>query len=125
MESEHSGDEQPKTGDGAALPAAPGSAQDRVVLCGIGYRVTVHDGQVIFEEDRGAWGTFGRFAFEKRSNALWYFVHLETDSGRVVASHIVEAYQYCRKHYGDDFVDLPNVEDSQEGWPRTSGNDED
>ena len=79
-----------------------------VVLSCIEYQVTVADGQVIFDESRNLPGSFTRFALERPkdindSPGIWYLVHLETSSGKIPASHIVEAVEWCSETFGRCF----------------------
>lgn len=82
--------------------------QQFITLGCIGYIVTVEDGQVIFEERGGVFGCHAQFAFERPKEindtpGIWYFVHLDTSSGRIPASHISHALQWCKEQFGDSF----------------------
>jgi len=79
-----------------------------VVLAGIGYNVTVVDCQVIFEEATPIWSCHTHFAFERPreindSPGIWYFVHLDSSSQRVPASHLVAAHEWCCANLGKSF----------------------
>lgn len=78
------------------------------VLSGIGYTVSVVDRQVIFESAHNIWGHHTKFAFERpidlnNTGGIWYFVHMDSSTDRVVASHIVEALAYCEREFGASF----------------------
>lgn len=82
----------------------------RVILSCIAYTVTNQDGQVIFEEYGGVYGHSSSFAFEKprdinNTPGTWWVVHMEDTCGRIPASHIVAAYEYCCDVYGKNFED--------------------
>lgn len=85
---------------------------ESVLLSCIRHNVTIQDGQIIFEAASGCWSTHTRFAFEKpreinNTPGIWYFVELDSSSGTVPASHIVQAYEWCVKHFGPSFEDAP------------------
>jgi len=79
-----------------------------VVLSGIGYNVSVIDRQVIFDSANDIYGFKTRFAFERpvdinESGGIWYLCSLESTTGRVPASHLVAALDYCKKEFGASF----------------------
>ena len=83
-----------------------------IVLGGCSYFVVTEDGQVIFEESRPVAGGGVMFSFERpreinNSNGIWYFTGLSSVSGRVPASHIEQALEYCRLNYGGNFEPYP------------------
>lgn len=69
---------------------------ERVILCGIGYRVQEKEGVVIFTEECGFYGTYTRIAFERTSTGHWYVSLFET-WGRVMVDHIIKAYEVVCK----------------------------
>lgn len=88
------------------------ASKGRVVLAATGYFVRYQDGQVIFEEEGPVYSTHTQFAFEKtieinNTPGIWYFVHLDSSSGRVPASHLVAAMDYCNDFYGKNFEPIP------------------
>jgi hypothetical protein len=79
-----------------------------VVLSGIGYDVTVQDGQVIFENQFTLGGPVTCFALERLkeindSPGIWYLTHLEKSYGRIPASHLVCAVKWCEENFGKSF----------------------
>lgn len=78
------------------------------ILGCIGYRVTVADRQVIFEEEIPIHGCHTRFAFERprdinETPGIWYLVHLDTSSERIPASHLAQALDWCGDQFGKNF----------------------
>ena len=73
----------------------------RVNLCGIGYRVSVAEGLVLFRRDDGMSAT--QFRFERdphdRHSDLWYCEAV----GRFSASHFDKAYRWVQAVYGGSF----------------------
>ncbi len=74
----------------------------KVVICGIGYRVTEIDKMIIFSEDGGFWGCCNRMSFHRPKYGGWQIEVLPT-FGRMGASHICEAYKLVMQWRGDDF----------------------
>lgn len=84
---------------------------DLAVFSSIGYKWSVQDGQVIFEEAIPMAGDFTVFAFERISDfngspGIWYLVYLESSSQRVPASHISQALEWCKQRFGANFEPL-------------------
>lgn len=70
-----------------------------VVLCGIGYRVSVAEGLVTFI-NRDLIHKQMNFERDPHADAeLWYF----TGSGNLPASHIQQAYDWVKAVYGGSF----------------------
>jgi len=83
-------------------------SQRHVILSGIGYRVEVADNQVLFTEEICISGCHCRFALERppeinNSPGIWWLVHLDSTSGRIPASHIAKALEYCEREFGASF----------------------
>ena len=97
-----------------------GGSTGTVILCGIGYRWTFIDGQVIFDETHCMWGHSTSFAFEKprdinNTPGIWWLAHLESTSERIPAGHIAAAYEFCCETWGKNFEDsinTPTTEDA-------------
>lgn len=84
------------------------STHQAAILGGIGYKVTVIDNQVIFEEEICIHGHHAVFAFERpheinKSPGIWWLVHLDTSSDRIPVSHIVAAQAWCNEMFGKSF----------------------
>lgn len=82
-----------------------------VVLGGIGYNVSVQDGQVIFEQTGGIWGVVTRFAFEKKRDinntpGIWYMVEFSNTYGRISADDIKLGFEWCCENFGGNFEDI-------------------
>jgi hypothetical protein len=76
---------------------------NKVILAGIGYLVSEHEGLIIFSEDGGFYGTWTRISFSRPDKYSLWQVELQDNWNRVPASHIVEAYQIVMQYRGDDF----------------------
>jgi hypothetical protein len=78
------------------------------ILGAIGYRVTVADSQVIFDQEGGIYGTHTQFAFERPkdindSPGIWYFVWIDSSSNRVPARHLTDAVAFLERNFGHSF----------------------
>lgn len=78
------------------------------VLGAIGYDVTIQDGQVVFDESGGIYGTHTQFAFERPagfndSPGIWYLVWIDSSSERVSACHIRMAIDWLEENVGASF----------------------
>lgn len=78
------------------------------VLGAIGYDVTIQDGQVVFDEAGGFYGTHTQFAFERpvdigNSPGIWYFVWMDSSSERVPACHIHMAIDWLEENVAASF----------------------
>ena len=76
---------------------------NEVILCGIGYLVSEHEGIIVFSEDGGFYGTHTRIAFSKRDKHSIWHVELSATWGSVAACHVVAAYSIVMQYRGDDF----------------------
>ena len=73
----------------------------RVILSGIGYRVQVSEGLIVFAEDGGVFGCRCRMSFERRAS-IWYLT-LTGTHGTAPVPHIVKAYEFVKAAYGGSF----------------------
>lgn len=73
-------------------------------LRGVPYQVDLVDGQVIFEDKSGFWGTHCRFAYEWKGVG-WYLVGAEDWVGKVYVPHLVAAYEFVEKHFHKEWND--------------------
>lgn len=69
-----------------------------ISLCAVPYDVADIDGQVIFEERSGFFGSYCRFAFEWCGQG-WYLVDFESWTGRVYAPHMAAAIKWIEVNY--------------------------
>jgi hypothetical protein len=76
---------------------------EKVILSAIEYRVQEHEGLIVFSQVAGFWGTHTRIAFEL-CEGCWYVSFSET-WGKVMVSHLVEAYRIIREEYGTNHAD--------------------
>lgn len=80
-----------------------------ILLGAIQFKITVQDGQVIFEEQAGFYGCYARFAMERPfglndSPGTWQLVAMEDTFDRGVAmSRLIKAFEYCKDRFGGDF----------------------
>lgn len=73
-------------------------------LCGIGYRVTETDGQVIFEEQGCFHGVHSRFTYEW-NGLFWAMVDMDAWSGDVMVAHLAAAGDWVEKNYSVEWID--------------------
>jgi hypothetical protein len=73
-----------------------------VILCGIAYKVTIHEGLVIFEEEICMSGCHSRMVFDRPKDCGWYLEFSDTWN-RMNVAHIVAAYELLRSVYGGTF----------------------
>jgi hypothetical protein len=71
---------------------------ERVVLCGIGYRVAVSEGLVVFREACGM--SAARIEFRRDPHDQYGFLWYLELNGCVSASHVEEAYKWVKAVYG-------------------------
>ena len=78
---------------------------ERVILCGIGYIVSVSEGLVAFIEESPMWGCRSVIHFERdpyeKVQTLWR-VSLQRSTA---APHVVAAYDWIKAVYGGSFED--------------------
>ena len=72
-----------------------------VNICGIGYRVQVHEGLVVFSEQDGFHGTHERLVFEHPKHALWQFSFSATWD-KVAVAHIIKSFELVTAAFGGD-----------------------
>ena len=75
---------------------------NEVNICGILYRITEVDKMIIFSEARGFYGCCDRICFHRPKYVSWQ-VEVFPTFGRMMASHICEAYKLVCQWRGDDF----------------------
>lgn len=75
-----------------------------VVLCGIGYNTSVHEGLVVFEQSHCMYDHHTRMVFERviEPGGCWYLSYSSTYDSLMV-SHIVAAYELLCDIYGKNF----------------------
>jgi hypothetical protein len=76
---------------------------EKVVLSAIEYRVQEHEGLIVFTAEAGFWGTHTRLAFEQHDGCWW--VSFSETWGKVMVSHLIEAYRIIREEYGVNHAD--------------------
>jgi hypothetical protein len=75
---------------------------DRVILCGIGYRISRPEPwTVIFTEEVGMGNRPTRFMLHRGKGSIWSFQPVDGWCD-VPAHHISQAYQWCLARVGDD-----------------------
>lgn len=67
-------------------------------LCAVSYEVTDQDGQVIFEQRSGFYGTHTCFTLEW-TGCGWYLVDFDDWRGQVFVPHIVAALEWVNANY--------------------------
>ena len=72
------------------------------ILCGILYRITAHEGVIIFEEAICFYGCHARMCFEKPKDCGWYLSSSSTWD-RLNVNHIKAAHKILCEVYGDTF----------------------
>ena len=78
------------------------------ILAGILYRITIHEGMVIFEQAIPMFGCHTRMCFEKPKECGWYLSSSSTwDSVNV--NHIIAAHKLLCDVYGDTFEDKKSL----------------
>jgi hypothetical protein len=70
----------------------------KTALCAVPYEITEQDGQVIFEERAGFYGTHSRFTLEW-TGCGWYLVDFDDWRGQIFAPHIVAALKWVKANY--------------------------
>jgi len=74
---------------------------ENVVLRGIPYRVSQHEGCVVFSDASGFWGLSSRMVFSKPKHALWQIDEIAGNCP-LCACHVVAAYELlvavCPEH---------------------------
>lgn len=75
---------------------------DSVCFCGIRYRVSEHEGLIVFSEDQNIYGVHTRMAFSRPKDCGWYF-EFSASFGKVMVGHVVAAYEFLCMERGDDF----------------------
>ena len=78
--------------------------QKTAILAGIQYKITDIDGQIIFEESSGFYGTYNRFTIEWRGCG-WYLVDFESWKGNIFVAHIIAAQKWIDKNYDIEYDD--------------------
>ena len=77
---------------------------EKVIICGIEYRVQAHEGLVTFVEAYGIWGHYRQISFERDKDGMCWYVSIQDNFGnKIMVDHIVEAYALVTKHYGKNF----------------------
>lgn len=71
---------------------------DRVILCGIGYRVSVSEGLVLFKCDDGMSGT--RLEFTRDPHDKYGFLWYVNLVGSCPGCHLEAAYEWVKAVYG-------------------------
>ena len=75
---------------------------EKVVLCGIEYVVTVHEGMVMFAQTAGFYGVFCRLVFERPEYSIWQ-LKISATFGGVPVAHIIRAFELVERDFGGDF----------------------
>lgn len=77
-----------------------------IALGGIPYKVTEHDGQVIFEENGGFYGSHGRFAFcYLEQYDRWDLIDEDQSHGGVYTVHLQAAIEVLRMDFPKGTLD--------------------
>jgi hypothetical protein len=73
---------------------------ERVILCGVGYKVTVVEECVIFTAEPGIAGCYTRLMFQRRAGC-WY-MEVKSDDGQAMVAHVEAAQYHLNIWYGKD-----------------------
>lgn len=82
-----------------------------IVLSGILYNVTVHEGLIVFEQAICISGFHTRMAFTRtdyKGGGCWY-LEMSDSHNEVMVSHIVQAYALICSAYGGNFEEKAPV----------------
>lgn len=83
------------------------------LLSCIKYRITEHEGMIVFTEDGPMWGCFTRIMFW-RVESCWYMDY-DDRFEKIMVSHVTKAYEIVKHYRGGNFEKRngPIVEDYQ------------
>jgi hypothetical protein len=83
---------------------------DTVLICGIQYRVQEHEGLISFVEVGGISGCRNQFTFERDGDGMCWYLTASCSFGKIMVSHVLEAYNLVTKVYGKNFETIPAPE---------------
>lgn len=73
-----------------------------IILGGIRYKISEHEGLIVFSQKDGFYGTHCRICFEHPKDSLWYLSFTDT-WGKIPVCHVIRAFEIVKKEYGGDF----------------------
>lgn len=76
-------------------PTMPAS----VNLCGIRYRIQVHEGLIVFTEEEPVWSQQAKLSFQRKAGC-WY---VNSAQEYAPVSHVIAAFEVVSQVYGGNF----------------------
>lgn len=72
----------------------------RVILAGIGYRISEHEGLVVFSEDITCYGLHTRICFVRNCADMWELANLDGTASfdRIPMAHIEQAWAFVKAY---------------------------
>ena len=74
-----------------------------VLLGCILHRIQEHEGLISFCEEGGIFGIHTQITFERDGDGMCWYLSLSATFGKVMVSHIIQAYKLVCEAYGDNF----------------------
>lgn len=72
-------------------------SSERIIICGVGYQLAVHEGLAVFSQDSGFYGVGARITFERKSTGQLY-VQLDSNlPGGMMWKHVQRAAQIANE----------------------------